>query len=88
MTDSPPCIALFLQTLGGGGAERVLLNRSQGFVEAGLSADLVLRAREGLELWQIPPGVRVVNLDAPCVSASLSVLMSYLRRERPVAMIP
>jgi glycosyltransferase involved in cell wall biosynthesis len=88
MTEIPPRIALFLRTLGGGGAERVLLNLSQGFVDAGLNVDLVLSAGQGLELWQIPPGVRVVNLDAPRVSASLPALIGYLRRERPVAMIP
>jgi glycosyltransferase involved in cell wall biosynthesis len=88
MTDSPPRIALFLRTLGGGGAERVLLNLAQGFVEAGLNVDLVLSAGEGLDLWQIPPKVRVVNLDAPRVSASLPALIGYLRRERPAAIIP
>ena len=81
-------VAFFLRTLGGGGAERVLLNLSRGFVENGLKVDLVLSAGEGLELWEIPPGVRVVDLKAPRVTASLPKLVRYLQRERPLALIP
>lgn len=88
MPKAVPSIALFLRTLGGGGAERVLLNLAQGFVERGLKVDLVVSAGEGLDLWQIPIGVRVINLNAPRVSASLPKLIGYLRRERPNALIP
>lgn len=83
-----PRIAFFLRTLGGGGAERVLLNLAQGFIDRGLNVDLVVSAGEGLDLWQIPTGVRVINLEAPRVSASLPKLIGYLRRERPTALIP
>ena len=58
-----PRIAFFLRTLGGGGAERVLLNLAQGFIDRGLNVDLVVSAGEGLDLWQIPTGVRIINLD-------------------------
>ena len=88
MPEVVPRIAFFLRTLGGGGAERVLLNLAQGFIDRGLNVDLVVSAGEGLDLWQIPTGVRVINLDAPRVSASLPKLIGYLRRERPTALIP
>jgi len=81
-------IALFLRTLGGGGAERVLLNLASGFIQHGLDVDLVVSAGEGLDLWTIPDGVRVIDLNAPRLSASLSALIQYLRRERPHALIP
>jgi glycosyltransferase involved in cell wall biosynthesis len=88
MSEVVPRIAFFLRTLGGGGAERVLLNLAQGFVGRGLKVDLVVSAGEGLDLWQIPSGVRIINLEAPRVSASLPKLIGYLRRERPTALIP
>jgi len=88
MSEIPPRIALFLRTLGGGGAERVLLNLAQGFVQARLEVDLVVSAGGGLDLWEIPIGIRVINLEAPRVSASLPALVRYLRQERPIAIIP
>jgi glycosyltransferase involved in cell wall biosynthesis len=88
MPEVVPLIAFFLRTLGGGGAERVLLNLAQGLIEQELMVDLVVSAGEGLDLWQIPSGVRIINLDAPRVSASLPKLIAYLRRERPTALIP
>jgi glycosyltransferase involved in cell wall biosynthesis len=88
MTEVVPPIAFFLRTLGGGGAERVLLNLAQGFIERGLKVDLVLSGGEGLDLWPIPRGLRIINLDAPRVSVSLPRLIGYLRRERPIALIP
>lgn len=88
MPNHLPHIALFLRTLGGGGAERVLLNLAQGFIEYGCKVDLVLSAGEGLELWNLPPSIRVIDLKVPRVSASLPKLVQYIRRERPTALIP
>lgn len=87
-SSTPPRIALFLRTVGGGGAERVLLNLATGFVQAGLAVDLVVSAGEGLELWTLPDSIRVIDLQAPRVSASLPALVRYLQRERPYAIIP
>lgn len=81
-------IALFLRTVGGGGAERVLLNLATGFIQQGLNVDLVVSAGQGLDLWNMPDGVRVIDLEAPRVSASLPALVRYLKQERPDAIIP
>lgn len=81
-------IALFLRTLGGGGAERAHINLARGLIDAGIEVDLVLSAGEGLELWDIPPEVRIIDLKAPRVSASLPSSIRYLRQEKPVAIIP
>ncbi len=82
-----PDLALFIPTLGGGGAERVMVNLAKGFAEQGLKVDLVLAKAEGPYLSQIPPGVRVVDLQASRVLASLAGLMRYLKRERPAALL-
>ncbi|OYQ63090.1 glycosyl transferase [Pseudanabaena sp. SR411] len=88
MSKITPRIALFLRTLGGGGAERAHINLARGLIEAGIAVDLVLSAGEGLELWEIPSEVRVIDLKAARVSASLPSLIRYLRQEQPVAIIP
>lgn len=87
MIKSRPPIAFFLPSLGGGGAERVILNLTQGMVERGLPVDLVLAAAEGAFLEQLPPSVRLVDLHAPRVLRSLGPLAGYLRRERPRVLI-
>jgi glycosyltransferase involved in cell wall biosynthesis len=85
--NSKPPIAFFLPSLGGGGAERVILNLAQGIVERGLPVDLVLAAATGAFLEQVPASVRLVDLHAPRVHRSVGPLAGYLRRERPRVLI-
>lgn len=80
-------IALFLPSLRGGGAERVMLNLARGFAEQGQEIDLVLAKAEGPYLSQVPSDVRVVDLRASRVLASLPALVCYLKREQPTAIL-
>lgn len=80
-------IALFLPSLHGGGAERVMLNLARGFAERGFKVDLVMARAEGPYLSQLIPSVRVVDLGASRVLTSLPGLVRYLRRERPKALL-
>jgi glycosyltransferase involved in cell wall biosynthesis len=80
---SNPDVALFVRSLYGGGAERVLLNLAQGLVERGLKVDLILARAQGHYLKQVPPGVRIVDLQAQWVPASLPKLVKYLRHNQP-----
>jgi glycosyltransferase involved in cell wall biosynthesis len=89
VTPSVPseAIALFLPSLAGGGAERVLLTLGATFAAEGHPVDLVLATAEGPYLDQVPAGVRLVDLDSRRVLTSLPRLVAYLRRARPRAMI-
>lgn len=80
-------IALFLPSLRGGGAERVMVNLARGFTEQGFKVDLVLARAEGPYLADVPNDVRIVDLGAKRVLYSLPSLARYLRRERPAAML-
>jgi len=80
-------LALFLPSLRGGGAERVMVNLARGFAERGLRVDLVLAKAEGPYLSQVPQSVRVVDLKSKRVLYSLPGLVRYLRRERPKALL-
>jgi len=80
-------VALFLPSLRGGGAERVMINLARGFSEQGLKVDLVLAKAEGPYLSQVPPEVRVIDLHSDRVLRSLPELVRYMRRERPEAIL-
>lgn len=86
LTNAPP-LALFLPSLEGGGAERVMLNLARGILEHGLEVDLVLAKAEGPYLKQLPIGVNVIDLGSKRTLASIPRLASYLRRRRPQALL-
>lgn len=83
----PIRLALFVPSLRGGGAERVMLELAHGFVSRGISTDLVLPQADGPYLSHVRPGVRLVNLRASRVLSSLPGLVRYLRRDRPTALL-
>ena len=80
-------IAIFVPSLRGGGAERVMVTLANGFAERGHRVDLVLVQAEGPYLPEVCSAVRIVNLNKGRVLASLVPLARYLRRERPHAMV-
>lgn len=76
-------IALFMPTLDGGGAERVMLTLAGEFIRIGLAVDLVVSAARGVLTGDIPAGVRVMDLAASRLIRSTLPLAKYLRREHP-----
>lgn len=80
-------IALFIPSLRGGGAERVMVNLARGFAKQGFKVDLVLAKAEGPYLSQVPDNVRVIELKSRRVLYSLPGLIRYLRQERPEALL-
>src|SRR3546814_20079738 len=58
-------VALFIPSLHGGGAERVMVSLANGLAAKGLDVDLVLARKAGLYLHDVASGVRHVNLAAP-----------------------
>lgn len=80
-------IAVFMPSLRGGGAQRVMLTLTDGFTRAGVSVDLVLMQAAGEYLNEVPPGVRVVDLGAARTLTGVPALVRYLHRERPTALL-
>lgn len=87
MTTDRRHLALFVPSLRGGGAERVMVTLANGFAERGHRVDLVLTRAEGPYLADVSEKVRIVDLNRGRVLASLLPLARYLRRARPEAML-
>ena len=75
-------IALFTTFLGSGGAERVTVNLAKGFRDYGLEVDLVL-TRFGPRQYEIPSGVRLIDIGAPRIYAASPGIIRYLRQAKP-----
>lgn len=80
-------ISIFLGSLEGGGAQRVMLNLGHEFVERGIKVDLVLAKAVGAYLEDVPSGIKIINLESKRVLTSLPKLVKYLRREKPDALL-
>lgn len=80
-------IALFVPSLEGGGAERVMATLARAFAERGRRVDLVLGVPTGPHLDQVPVTVRIIDLGAPRALAAVAPLRRYLVRERPSAVL-
>lgn len=80
-------IAVYLPSLRGGGAERVMVELSNEFAARGHRVDLVLVKAEGRYLSEISPRVNVVDLNCRRVIISIWPLVRYLRAARPQAML-
>ncbi len=79
--------AFYIPNLGGGGAQRVMINLARGFAEQGRDVDLVVAKATGPLLDDVPEGVRLIDLGSRGALSSLPRLVKYIRRERPAAML-
>lgn len=82
-----PHIAIFLPSLGGGGAEKIGVTLANALVKSGLRVDLVLATATGPHAKLVSPQVRVVDLHTPRVFGAILPLARYLRKERPASML-
>jgi glycosyltransferase involved in cell wall biosynthesis len=82
-----PDIAIFLPSLEGGGAERVMAILASGFVARGYRVDFVLAAASGPYLAGIDPRVGIVDLGSGSMLRSAVPLARYLRARRPRALL-
>jgi glycosyltransferase involved in cell wall biosynthesis len=90
--DTQKRIAIYMPTLVGGGAERVMLNLAVEFVKRGYPVDFVLAQLEGAFVTEFPPSVNLVELNPIHVKfgrslLSIPALVRYIRRERPAALL-
>lgn len=76
-------IAIFIPSLRGGGAERVMLNLASGLVSKNYSIDLVVVKLEGQYINQIPQNIKVINLNSKRAITSIIPLIKYIKKNEP-----
>lgn len=87
MTARRPDLAMFLPTLGGGGAERVMIDLARHAAARGRAVDVVVLNHSGAVTSDLGPGVTIVDLGRRRAATALPALLSYLRRARPPALL-
>ena len=79
----PRTISLFIPTLAGGGAERVMANVANGLAAHGHQVEIVLLQQVGPFVRDVDPSVRLVSLNARTVRGGVVSLARHLRAQRP-----
>ncbi len=80
-------LSIFLPSLDGGGAEKIMVFLANRLAARGLAVDLVLARATGPRLSDISDQVTVVDLGASRISKSVPRLARYLRKTRPDAVL-
>ncbi len=80
-------LALFLPSLIGGGAERVMVSLANTFAARGHSIDLVLASATGPYIDDVVPAVRIVDLKSSRVLTSIPKLARYIRETQPSSIL-
>ena len=80
-------LAIFLPNLNGGGAERAMLNLASTFSQQGIQVDIVLLAREGAYIDQVPDTIRIIDFGNCKLMLSFQLLWNYLHLEKPVILM-
>ncbi|AWB35007.1 glycosyl transferase [Orrella marina] len=80
-------VCIFLPSLEGGGAERVMATLANEFARRGFTVDLVLAKAKGPYLSSISDQVNIVNLDCDRVFSALLPLSRYLKSKKPSAVL-
>jgi len=80
-------LTVLIAYTGDGGVERMMNHLLRGFVDAGISVDLLLLKARGGHVRAIPAGVNIVSLNVATSLFALPALYRYLRKTRPQAML-
>lgn len=86
MSDAPR-LSIFMPSLMGGGAERVMVTLANGLAARGYRVDLLLASSEGPYRPLVSSKVRIVDFKRNGIMACLPGLVTYLRRDRPTSLL-
>jgi glycosyltransferase involved in cell wall biosynthesis len=80
-------IAIFMPSLAGGGAERVMINLANTMTRSGYKVELILFSASGPNAKQLDKNIQIIDLKTSGAIASLPKLTSYLKEYQPKALI-
>ena len=73
----------FLPSLGGGGAEKIIVRLANHFANSGLTVDLCAATATGVNLDWVSSDIKIIDFKHPRVIRSLIPLIKYLRKNKP-----
>ena len=76
-------LTIFIPSLMGGGAEKVIVNIANGLTSRGVKVDLVLVNAVGPYLQDLDINIKIIDLNVKRLSLSLIPLIKYLRSAKP-----
>lgn len=80
-------ICVFLPSLAGGGAERVMARLTNEFSHRGFEVDLVLAHADGPYLSDLSDKVNLIDLECSGVLSALPKLIKYLNKHEPNSLL-
>lgn len=80
-------VCIFVPSMLGGGAERMMVNLGNELAARGYAVDIVLASAIGPYLKEVGAGVRVIDLSAASVTRSLPSLVRHFKKTRPLFII-
>ncbi len=80
-------VALFISSLTGGGAERVVTTLANAFVERGHRVDLLLSSKHGPFVSEVAPRVETHDFASPHTSLTIPALIRVLRHANPDVLV-
>ncbi|WP_170972321.1 glycosyltransferase [Natronorubrum halophilum] len=80
-------VCLFVSSLNGGGAHKMMVHIAEGLYKRGYNVDIVLVKKEGAFLDIVPDHIQVVNLNSKRILTSLPKLVRYLNENQPAALL-
>lgn len=80
-------IAIFVNSLGGGGAEKIAVMQANGILAKGYPVDLIVERNVGSYRAMLSPEVNIIDLASTSPFTILSKLCSYFRATPPRAII-
>jgi glycosyltransferase involved in cell wall biosynthesis len=87
MSEAHPHIAIYLYSFYDGGAERIIVNLMQKFVEKGLSIDLLVNTKTYSSYFlMVPSKVRIFEFNVGYRKGLLR-LVDYLKNENPATLL-
>lgn len=87
MKNRQALFSIFIPTLEGGGAEKVMLNLVKGFIKKGFAVHLLLVNKKGSYLNELPKECRIIDFKSKKTIFAIFKLFRYLKKEKPYVLI-
>jgi len=80
-------VSLYVTSLAGGGAHKMMVNIAKGLNDLGYTVDIVLVKKEGPFIKNVPDEINIVDLNSARTLLSIPQFINYLNKNNPKALL-